>query len=172
MDTRVRRPARPASKPAVKPDRKQAILLAAEKLFAQRGYHAVSIRQIASSHPGESTTMGATLVSPPPPQTMAKIREQVDTRGDARSTPRNGPAPSRGGDAPRTQRIELQPTQFDPPHPARARSRGLWIGGGALALLGLGIGAWAVFGGAGQPAGGAGPRRGSAQEDPPERDQD
>ena len=29
------------------PDRKQAILLAAEKLFAQRGYHAVSIRQIA-----------------------------------------------------------------------------------------------------------------------------
>ncbi|MCC7012483.1 MAG: protein kinase [Planctomycetes bacterium] len=124
------------------------------------------------SHPGESTTMGATLVSPPPPQTMAKIREQVDTRGDARSTPRNGPAPSRGGDAPRTQRIELQPTQFDPPHPARARSRGLWIGGGALALLGLGIGAWAVFGGAGQPAGGAGPRRGSAQEDPPERDQD
>ncbi len=47
MDTRVRRPARPASKPAVKPDRKQAILLAAEKLFAQRGYHAVSIRQIA-----------------------------------------------------------------------------------------------------------------------------
>ena len=30
-----------------RPDRKQAILLAAEKLFAQRGYHAVSIRQIA-----------------------------------------------------------------------------------------------------------------------------
>ena len=28
-------------------DRKQAILLAAERLFAQRGYHAVSIRQIA-----------------------------------------------------------------------------------------------------------------------------
>lgn len=28
-------------------DRKQAILLAAEKLFAQRGYHAVTIRQIA-----------------------------------------------------------------------------------------------------------------------------
>ncbi|TSH90596.1 TetR/AcrR family transcriptional regulator [Verticiella sediminum] len=32
---------------AARPDRKQAILLAAEKLFAQRGYHAVSIRQIA-----------------------------------------------------------------------------------------------------------------------------
>lgn len=32
---------------ATKPDRKQAILLAAERLFAQRGYHAVSIRQIA-----------------------------------------------------------------------------------------------------------------------------
>jgi AcrR family transcriptional regulator len=30
-----------------KPDRKQAILLAAERLFAQKGYHAVSIRQIA-----------------------------------------------------------------------------------------------------------------------------
>jgi AcrR family transcriptional regulator len=32
---------------AVKIDRKAAILLAAEKLFAQRGYHAVSIRHIA-----------------------------------------------------------------------------------------------------------------------------
>lgn len=30
-----------------RPDRRQAILLAAEKLFALRGYHAVSIRQIA-----------------------------------------------------------------------------------------------------------------------------
>ena len=30
-----------------RPDRKQAILLAAEKLFAQRGYHAVTIRAIA-----------------------------------------------------------------------------------------------------------------------------
>lgn len=30
-----------------RPDRKQAILLAAEKLFAERGYHAVTIRQIA-----------------------------------------------------------------------------------------------------------------------------
>lgn len=30
-----------------RPDRRMAILLAAEKLFAQRGYHAVSIRQIA-----------------------------------------------------------------------------------------------------------------------------
>jgi AcrR family transcriptional regulator len=37
-----RRPAAPA-----RPDRKADILLAAEKLFAQRGYHAVSIRQIA-----------------------------------------------------------------------------------------------------------------------------
>ncbi len=32
---------------APRPDRRQAILLAAEKLFAQRGYHAVTIRQIA-----------------------------------------------------------------------------------------------------------------------------
>lgn len=30
-----------------RPDRQQAILLAAEKLFAQRGYHAITIRQIA-----------------------------------------------------------------------------------------------------------------------------
>lgn len=46
MDAVVRRPA--ARKPAVeRPDRKDAILLAAERLFAQRGYHAVSIRQIA-----------------------------------------------------------------------------------------------------------------------------
>jgi AcrR family transcriptional regulator len=30
-----------------RPDRKQAILLAAEKLFAQHGYHVVTIRQIA-----------------------------------------------------------------------------------------------------------------------------
>ena len=30
-----------------RPDRKQAILLAAEKLFAQQGYHGVTIRQIA-----------------------------------------------------------------------------------------------------------------------------
>ena len=32
-----------------RPDRKADILLAAEKLFAQRGYHAVSIRQIADA---------------------------------------------------------------------------------------------------------------------------
>lgn len=43
MDTLVRRP--PAR--TDRPDRKQAILLAAERLFAQHGYHAVSIRQIA-----------------------------------------------------------------------------------------------------------------------------
>ena len=36
-----------AAAPADRPDRKQAILLAAERLFAQRGYHAVSLRQIA-----------------------------------------------------------------------------------------------------------------------------
>jgi AcrR family transcriptional regulator len=33
---------------APRPDRKAAILLAAEKLFAKRGYHAVTIRQIAN----------------------------------------------------------------------------------------------------------------------------
>ncbi|HMN20868.1 MAG TPA: TetR/AcrR family transcriptional regulator [Ottowia sp.] len=33
---------------APRPDRKSAILLAAERLFAQHGYHAVSIRQIAA----------------------------------------------------------------------------------------------------------------------------
>ncbi len=34
---------------ALRPDRKADILLAAEKLFAQRGYHAVTIRQIAEA---------------------------------------------------------------------------------------------------------------------------
>lgn len=38
-------PARPVAPP--KPDRRQNILMAAEKLFAQHGYHAVSIRHIA-----------------------------------------------------------------------------------------------------------------------------
>jgi len=38
---------RRAAPTAARPDRKQAILLAAEKLFAQHGYHAVTIRQIA-----------------------------------------------------------------------------------------------------------------------------
>jgi AcrR family transcriptional regulator len=44
-DTITASPRRPA--PEVRPDRRYAILLAAEKLFAQRGYHGVSIRQIA-----------------------------------------------------------------------------------------------------------------------------
>jgi AcrR family transcriptional regulator len=43
--TRHRSPQAGMSEP--RPDRKAAILLAAEKLFAQRGYHAVTIRQIA-----------------------------------------------------------------------------------------------------------------------------
>ena len=38
-----------ATRSAQRPDRQQAILLAAEKLFAQRGYHAVTIRQIAEA---------------------------------------------------------------------------------------------------------------------------
>lgn len=46
MDTRAR-PARRAVDRSERPDRQQAILLAAEKLFAQHGYRAVSIRQIA-----------------------------------------------------------------------------------------------------------------------------
>src|SRR6218665_2989950 len=36
-----------AAREAGRPDRRRAILLAAEKLFAQHGYHAVMIRQIA-----------------------------------------------------------------------------------------------------------------------------
>lgn len=36
-----------ASETTARPDRKQAILLAAERLFAEYGYHGVSIRQIA-----------------------------------------------------------------------------------------------------------------------------
>ncbi|HYF18933.1 MAG TPA: TetR/AcrR family transcriptional regulator [Ramlibacter sp.] len=46
MDTRTRT-ARRAVDRSERPDRQQAILLAAEKLFAQHGYRAVSIRQIA-----------------------------------------------------------------------------------------------------------------------------
>jgi AcrR family transcriptional regulator len=54
--TARKRSASPASRVAgapivapetARPDRRQAILLAAEKLFAQHGYHAVTIRQIA-----------------------------------------------------------------------------------------------------------------------------
>lgn len=40
-------PARAPQAAPARPDRKTGILLAAEKLFAQRGYHAVTIRQIA-----------------------------------------------------------------------------------------------------------------------------
>lgn len=44
----VRRPASAAlEERSARPDRQLAILLAAERLFAQRGYHAVTIRQIA-----------------------------------------------------------------------------------------------------------------------------
>ncbi len=47
METpRRRRPGTPAT---ARPDRKLAILQAAERLFATRGYHAVSIRQIAEA---------------------------------------------------------------------------------------------------------------------------
>ena len=41
------RTGRVRSVPGERPDRRAAILLAAEKLFAEHGYHAVSIRQIA-----------------------------------------------------------------------------------------------------------------------------
>ena len=41
------RPTAVTAADAARPDRKQAILLAAEKLFAQNGYHVVTIRQIA-----------------------------------------------------------------------------------------------------------------------------
>lgn len=52
MDMRAKAPAprhRPpaAGRGEARPDRKATILLAAEKLFAQHGYHAVTIRQIA-----------------------------------------------------------------------------------------------------------------------------
>ena len=42
-----RSPQRAAGAEGARPDRRHAILLAAEKLFAQHGYHAVTIRQIA-----------------------------------------------------------------------------------------------------------------------------
>lgn len=41
-----------------KPDRRQAILLAAERLFAERGYHAVSIREIADAAEVPSALVG------------------------------------------------------------------------------------------------------------------
>jgi len=41
------RPGAPVKRSPPRPDRQQAILLAAEKLFAQSGYHGVTIRQIA-----------------------------------------------------------------------------------------------------------------------------
>ena len=49
MVTSASRPrtAKASPRAASRPDRQQAILLAAEKLFAQRGYHGVTIRQIA-----------------------------------------------------------------------------------------------------------------------------
>lgn len=48
ISANARKPqARALLRTAGRPDRKAAILLAAEKLFAQRGYHAVSIRKIA-----------------------------------------------------------------------------------------------------------------------------
>ncbi|AVO33514.1 TetR/AcrR family transcriptional regulator [Ottowia oryzae] len=47
MRTALSRPTA-AGAAALRPDRKAAILLAAEKLFAQHGYHAVSLRQIAA----------------------------------------------------------------------------------------------------------------------------
>jgi len=43
----VAKNSRDETEPETRPDRKQAILLAAEKLFAQKGYAAVSIRRIA-----------------------------------------------------------------------------------------------------------------------------
>lgn len=55
MSTRSAPSARPPARkaataaPAARPDRRLAILLAAERLFAQHGYHAVSIRQIAQT---------------------------------------------------------------------------------------------------------------------------
>lgn len=51
MPTALARPMPTATAGAgasARPDRKAAILLAAEKLFAQHGYHAVSLRQIAA----------------------------------------------------------------------------------------------------------------------------
>lgn len=44
---RANPPRRPA--PPAKPDRRHNILLAAEKLFASKGYHAVSLREIADA---------------------------------------------------------------------------------------------------------------------------
>ena len=45
---RSRSPSSPSADAPPRADRKLAILLAAEKLFAQHGYHAVSLRQIAA----------------------------------------------------------------------------------------------------------------------------
>jgi AcrR family transcriptional regulator len=47
MSTAARPPAKRRADTPARPDRRQNILLAAEKLFATHGYHAVSIRHIA-----------------------------------------------------------------------------------------------------------------------------
>lgn len=50
--------ARAARRALPRPDRRLAILLAAERLFAQRGYHAVSIRDIAEAAGVPSALVG------------------------------------------------------------------------------------------------------------------
>jgi serine/threonine protein kinase/formylglycine-generating enzyme required for sulfatase activity len=104
------------------------------------------------THEGEATTMGATMVSPPPPATMARIRSQVGSKGwmpeaegPAATLPLEPPATARA-DVPATHSTHSShSTGTAPPGPrpptalaggsAPGKRKLLWIGGGALALV-------------------------------------
>lgn len=92
-------PGRPRATDAARRDRRADILLAAERLFAQRGYHAVSLRQIAaeagvplalvSYHHGSKQELFHAIFAHWKPtlddrlQRLAEVRRQTDGGSDA-----------------------------------------------------------------------------------------